>query len=535
MSTGDSIDRRKVLASAAALLVSCGSRAFATARGAGPPVVRTANGPVGGRTTADRIHVFKGLRYAAPPVGAFRFRPPQPLARWTEVADAVTFGNAALQGAGQPDMPTDESHGEDCLFLNVWTAGLDNRRRPVMVWLHGGGYESGAASRPTYWGDQFAGSGVVLVSVNHRLNVFGYLQLPEAWGPEYESSGIAGLLDIVAALRWVRANIAPFGGNPDNVTLFGESGGGAKVSMLMAMPAASGLYHKAIIQSGAVLEATPRDYAQALGGAVTAVLGIEPGDQAALTGVDARKLFDCQAEAMARVRGLAPEGFLNSGFAPCNHPTELPRLTVSADPPPMTATIPLLIGTNKDEGTLFGLSDPAVMAETEAGFETRVRRAFPDQAGQVAEAIRQAYPGYSPPYLSMALFGLRMFWVNAIRFAERKLRQPARVWMYRMDWESPVRGGALKATHAMELSFVFGTFDHVRSFVGPGDGPGRMAGQMHPAWVAFARSGNPRHSRIPEWPSYTAESRATMIFNLESQVVNDPWRTMRQLIVPDVS
>lgn len=495
------------------------------------PIVRTSYGAVRGRAEQG-VLVFRGLRYAAPPIGKLRFKPPQTPASWADVADAGEFGAASVQSPGQPDMPAYEKHSEDCLFLNVWTASLKGKR-PVMVWLHGGAFSMGAAGRPTYFGDHFARDGIVLVSVNHRLNVFGYTQLPDSWGPEYASSGMAGMLDIVAALQWVQKNIARFGGDPSNVTIFGESGGGAKVSLLLAMPAAKGLYHKAIIQSGAALDAAPREYAQALGGALLDGLALAPGDTAGLAAIETSKIFNAQHAAVGKVNSLAASrGFLNTGFVPSVNPVDLPRGPFTPDAPSMSAQVPLLIGSNKDESTLF-LAGPKFLAQTDADFQNAVSKAYPAAAEGIAAAIRRAYPDYSPPHLIAILSTAQMFWLNTIVLAERKVAQRAApVYMYRMDWGSPIRDGVLKATHAMELSFVFGTYEAIRDFVGPGDGPARMAAQMHPAWVAFAKTGDPNTDALPRWPTYDTQSRNTMIFDLQSRVEQDPLAELRRLMLP---
>lgn len=445
------------------------------------------------------------------------------------MADAQNFGAASIQSGGQPDAPPDETYSEDCVFLNVWTAGLDHGKRPVMVWLHGGAFSTGAAGRPTYYGDHFARDGVVLVSVNHRLNVFGFTQLPESWGPAYASSGLAGMLDIVEALRWVQKNIARFGGDPGNVTIFGESGGGAKVSLLLGMPPAKGLYHKAIIQSGAGLNAAPRKYAQALGGALMEQLKVSPGDTAALAALDTKKIFDAQNAAASQVKSQAPKGFLIDGFVPSIDGRALPRGPFTPDAPAMAANIPLIIGTNKDEMRLFMLNAPGIATQTDEQFEKAVREAYPQAAERIIPAMRAAYPGSTPGDLTIALATARSFWLDSIVLAERKLRQPSPVWMYRMDWPSPI--GNMRAAHAMELSFVFGTYDSIRHFVGPGDGPERMAKQMHAAWVQFAKRGDPNTAAIPAWPRYDTAHRNTMIFNLDSHAESDPLGKLRELML----
>lgn len=527
MSLIDRLSRRSLLAGVAvtAALPTLATPTCAATRAGGDPVVRTVSGALRGRVLPGGVNVFRGVRYAAPPVGALRFRGPQPWPAWQGVVDAGTFGHAAIQVPGQPDMPGDETHSEDCLFLNVW-APAGARGRPVMVWLHGGAYSSGAAGRPTYWGDAFARDGVVLVSLNHRLNVFGFTQLPESWGPDYASSGLAGMLDIVAALRWVRDNIAAFGGDPANVTIFGESGGGGKVSMLLGMPSARGLYHKAIIQSGAALDAAPRSYAQALGGALTEVLGVKPGDVAALAAVPTGQVFAAQKAAEDKVKSLAKIGFLTDGFVPGIDGHDLPRGPFTPTAAAMAAPVPLIIGTNKDEMTLFMAGDAKIQNQTPAEFEAYARTVYPNKADRLIPAIRAAYPDYTPGYQSMAVATAHSFWVDSVILAERKLPQGSPVWMYRMDWGTP----RLKAGHAVELSFVFSTYDHVRDFVGPGDGPPRMAAQMHPAWVAFATHGDPQAPTIPHWPQYDLARRQTMIFDLESRVDSDPLGDLRRLL-----
>ncbi|WP_156032600.1 carboxylesterase/lipase family protein [Parvularcula oceani] len=489
------------------------------------PVVETASGPVRGRIQ-DGVAAFKGIRYGAAPVGERRFLPPADPEIWSEVFQADMFGNACIQSDGQPDMPSYETHSEDCLFLNVWSPDLSGDK-PVMVWLHGGGFTSGAAVRPTYWGEDLAREDVVVVSLNHRLNVFGYTQLPESWGAEYESSGLSGMLDIVQALEWVQANIEQFGGDPDNVTIFGESGGGAKVSLLLGMPGAKGLFDKAIIQSGAALDAAPHDYAAALGGALMDRLEVAPGNVEQLAALDTQAIFEAQAAAAEDVRDLQPDGFLSGGFVPNVDGKVLPRGPFTPEASPLAADIPLLIGTNKDENTLFLAFDPGFGAITMEDFEAEVRKRYPESADEVIETFKATYPDYEPPYLMAALDTADWFWLNTLKLADRKLEQDPPVYVYRMDWGH----NFLKAAHALELSFVFGTFDYIRDFVGPGEGPARMTEQMQPAWAAFAHTGDPNHAGIPDWPAYNVDTRPTMIFNLDSEVQQDPFGELREVLL----
>jgi para-nitrobenzyl esterase len=323
-------------------------------------IVKTSNGPIRGRVDNKGLYVFKGVRYGAPPVGDLRFKPPRKPEPWTEVADASQYGARAIQASGGPSAEAGTpGMSEDCLFLNVWTPGIDNKKRPVMVWLHGGGFSSGSGGDAITEGGNLARKGdVVVVSVNHRLNVFGYLQLSKEWGPEYVSSGQAGMLDIVLSLEWIRGNIARFGGNPGNVTIFGESGGARKVPMLMAMPPAKGLFHKAIIQSGSGLDAPSSAEGISLGRELLNKLGIAEGDREALKRAGTQAIFDAQP---AAAPAASPAGQLTmpiSGFVPCVDGVALPRKPFAPDAPTISAKIPILLGSNKDEMTIFRVRDP---------------------------------------------------------------------------------------------------------------------------------------------------------------------------------
>jgi para-nitrobenzyl esterase len=297
------------------------------------------------------------------------------------------------------------------------------------------------------------------------------------------------------------------------------------------MPPAKGLFHKAIIQSGAALDAAPRSYATALGGALTDVLGVASGVVNALAAIDSQRIFDSQDAAIAKAKSAEAAGFLTAGFVPSVDGRALPRGPFTPEASALAADIPLIIGTNKDEGTMFAMGGPPPSSVTEADLEKRVGEARLGNPGKVIAALRGAYPTYSPGDLGVALMGNQMFWADTIRLVERKLKQAAPVWMYRMDRELPTLGGRLKAGHATELSYVFGTYDNIRDFVGTGPEPARMSAQMHPAWVAFARNGTPQTPEIPTWPQYDLARRQTMIFNLESRVEADPHAPLRKLLV----
>ncbi len=497
-------------------------------------IVQTTNGPVRGRIEQSGVNVFKGIRYGAPPVGPNRFKPPRKPAAWTVVSDAVEYGNRAIQAAGSPGSAGDKiKMSEDCLFLNVWTPGLDGKKRPVMVWLHGGGFSSGSGGEAITDGGNLARKGdLVVVSMNHRLNVFGFLQLSEAWGADYAASGQSGMLDIVLSLEWVRDNIARFGGDPGNVTIFGESGGGRKVAMLMAMPSAKGLFHKAIIQSGAGLDAPDKSDAVALGRELLKKLGIAENDVTALEKADAQAIFDAQP---AGSTSVSPPGNLImplSGFVPCVDGIALPRKPFIPDAPPISAQIPLLIGSNKDEMTIFRPPSPELEASTDEDFAAYVRSRLPDKAEAFIPALRAAFPGYSPYHLMTATDTMKGYWIATVLQAERKLMQKAApVYVYLLAWETPVNGGRLRAHHALDLALVFNNVENGRSMVGPGPEPQQLADRMSSAWIAFARTGNPNAEGLPQWPEYDTARRATMIFDIPSRVVYDPYAEIRRILV----
>ncbi len=392
-----------------------------------------------------------------------------------------------------------------------------------MVWLHGGGFANGSGGAAMYDGGNLARRGdVVTVTVNHRLNVFGYLNLGDLGG--HPSSGQAGMLDIVLVLEWVRDNIAAFGGDRANVTIFGESGGGAKVSMLQAMPGAAGLFHRAIIQSGPGLRAVPRDKATAHARSLLNALGVTPGDLTRLETLPAGVIQDAAAE-IGKAEG--PMG----GFAPCIDGIALPRDPFHPDAPSISAHVPVMIGTNKDEATLFLLADPKFGEMTEDDLQTRTVRAVGDKAPALIAELKKAFPDYSPSHLVAAVQTAGMMWLGSITLAERKAAQKAGpVYMYLMTWETPVARGKLRSPHALEIPLAFDNVETARNFVGRGDEPQVMAEQMAEAWLAFARTGTPTTPALPSWPAYDSASRATMVFDLQSRIENDPYSGVRKVM-----
>jgi para-nitrobenzyl esterase len=488
-------------------------------------IVDTTHGRLAGREK-DGVLRFAGIPYAAPPVGDLRFAPPAPHAGWTGERDATVFGSSAPQGAGTIEMLTGAGPAEsdeDCLFLNVWTAGLDDARRPVMVWIHGGAFTGGSGGIPWYHGTRFVQNGdVVVVTINYRLGALGWLSVAGLPGGEGATDN-AGLLDQIAALEWVRDNIAGFGGNPDDVTIFGESAGGMSVATLMGTPAASGLFHKAIPQSGAAHAVAALDAAQEVRDRLLAAAGVD--DLAGLRAIDTATLIELQgtvgtayARDMASRPGPPTPGL---AFMPIVDGAVLPEPPIEAVRRGSAASVPLLTGTTREEWKLFGL-----MLRRVDGEQTLLRRLgrLVEDPRQFADLYRQAADDADHDDLWTAIMTDRIFRIPAIRLAEaQRTHQPDTTWMYQFDWPSTAFDGRLGACHALEIPFVFDCLNRSGTdlFTGP-DAPQALADAMHRSWIAFARDGDPGHDDLPDWPVYDPDTRATMHFDAESRLQHDP-------------
>jgi para-nitrobenzyl esterase len=490
-----------------------------------PPVVQTSGGKLRGAVRGD-VNVFKGIPYGASTAGAARFMPPAPAASWTRVRDALELGPRAPQlpmmlppqiQALSEGLSYTDPMGEDCLCLNVWSPALNTAKRPVMVWLHGGGFSMGSGGQTVYDGTNLAAQhDVVVVTVNHRLNVFGYLYLAELGGEKYADSGNAGMLDIVLALTWVRDNIAKFGGDPGNVTIFGESGGGMKVSTLMAMPSAKGLFHRAIAQSGASLKVLSQDRAAQFAEEFLAKLNLKPDQIGELHSLPSEKLLD----AMAAIPGSA------LASAPVVDGRSVPRHPFDPDGPALSADVPLLIGSNATEFTLMELP-PDSMDDAKLLELTGQRMRVDDGAAERLIAVYKQAHG-SNVEAHIALESDRFMRINSIRQAERKSAQAsAPAYMYYFIWKTPVLDGRLRSPHALEIPFVFDNPDSWKGLTG--DAPERyaLANKISDAWVAFARTGSPNTASLPDWPAYSANRRATMLFDKECKITDDPGREER--------
>ncbi|WP_240002586.1 carboxylesterase/lipase family protein [Oleisolibacter albus] len=503
---------------AAGLILATGAPALARAP---DPVAVTRAGKVRG-ITADGIHCFKGVRYGAD-TGTRRFQPPLPPQPWSDVRDALDYGPASPQS--RADVPV----SEDCLFVNVWTPGLaDGARRPVMVYIHGGAYNHGSGSSPLYDGTRLCRRGdVVVVTVNHRLNAFGYLYLARLGVPDaLKASGNAGMLDLVLALRWVRDNIAAFGGDPGNVMLFGQSGGGAKIATLMAMPAAMGLFHRVATMSGQQVTASGPLNATRRTMAFLNALGLQPDETPRLLTLPQDRLL----------AGLSTtDPVIGSGplyFGPVLDERNLPRHPFYPDAPAQSADIPMIIGNTRDETrNLIGGSDPSTFDLTWEQLPLKLAPAMrvDIEPETVVSVYRRLYPHYSPSDVFFAATTAGRSWRAAVIEAELRAQQGAPAFVYQLDWPSPRDGGKWGAPHMLDIPLVFDNCDKPGSITGTGSDAHRVATQMSEAFIAFARSGDPNCAAIPRWQPYTLPDRATLVINTRSGLVADPRGDERRL------
>ncbi|HEX5228151.1 MAG TPA: carboxylesterase/lipase family protein [Bryobacteraceae bacterium] len=483
------------------------------------PVVETTAGKIRGGME-DRVAAFRGIPYGASTAGSARFMPPAKPQSWAGVKDCIELGHRSPQAASGliPEVAAvdaQEPAGEDCLVLNVWTpSATHEHKRPVMVWLHGGGFTSGSGGFKIYDGVNLAGRhDVVVVTVNHRLNAFGYLYLADLGGAKFASSSNVGMLDLVAALQWVHDNIANFGGDPGNVTIFGQSGGGAKVSTLLAMPAAKGLFHRAVIESGASLRGIPRDAANKNTESFLAKVGLKPNQIDQLQTVPVDRLT--QALAGGRFGAVVDD-------------KTLPSNPFDPTAPEISANVPLLIGTTQTEVTFFAGQqlDPI----DEATARQRIKQNFhigDADADKIVAAYKHVDPEISDIDLYLESASDSFAWTNALKAAERKAALgKAPVYMYYFSWRSPVREGKLKAMHCMEIPFVFDNPDAGKPMTGSGEDRYALAAKVSGAWAAFARTGNPSQQGLA-WPSYDSSQRATMILDRKCEVVDDPRKEIR--------
>jgi para-nitrobenzyl esterase len=510
---------------------SAGAVRLFAAQGA-PVTAETAYGRIRG-TDVDGIKVFKGIPYGASTAGRNRFMPPAAPAEWPGVRDAVAYGPSAPQrepGAAGSASPLAvaaaglPAESEDCLVLNIWTPALgDGRKRPVMFWCHGGGFATGSGSSPVTEGTNLARRGdVVVVTINHRLNVLGFAALEDAGGPEFAGSGDAGMLDIVFALEWVRDNIARFGGDPGNVMIFGQSGGGRKVATLLAMPSAKGLFHRAVIESGATLKLVEREQGARAAHELMSTLGIAKGQVRELQKLPLDKVMSAYFQVVRRMnvdqmtQGFSP--LVDGKFVP-QHPFHPVASSVSAD-------VPLMLGSTRTELTSSARPEDFNLSDTE--MRNRIRGLLGAHTDEAIRVYQNANSGASASDLYFLMASDHRYSGPVMKIAERRAalgRGP--VYLYYFRWETPAEGGRLKSPHTIEIPFAFDNIKAATRLTGGGPEAVALADKVSDAWIAFARTGDPNTPKLPRWTAFNATDRPTMVIDNESKLVNDPIREQR--------
>jgi para-nitrobenzyl esterase len=547
-----SIGRRMILkgaafavgaGAAAPALASAASAQQAPAGGqnvvakAGAATVEIESGKIAGAIFRG-IYSFKGIPYGAPTDGEGRFQPAKKPAPWSGIRSCRSYGAVCPQDKGTGRMNDEEAFmfqwcdsytGEDCLRVNVWTPGVnDNKKRPVMVWLHGGGFAAGSGNDlPCFDGENLSRRGdVVVVTLNHRLNLLGFMDLSK-YGAKYADSGNVGMLDIVTALQWVHDNIAVFGGDPNRVLIFGQSGGGAKVSTLMGMPAAKGLFHRAVVQSGSFSLSTTPAQSRKLTDLVLAELGLDATTLGKLHTLPYETIRLAADAVMARNNprvGVALSvtkmgQMLN--FGPVIDGKAIPAAPFGDKASALSADVPMMIGTTLNEFA-NGMNNPAFEALTEAELETRVEQFFPGKAKQVIAAFRARTPSASPADLFSRIATAPVRRAAIKQAASKAALGKAPAYLYLFQWQTPMFDGRPRAFHCAELPFVFFNTDRMENMTGGGPVPRALAEKMADTWIAFARTGDPNHAAIPSWTKFAPKTAACMIWDNDVQVQLNP-------------
>ena len=486
-------------------------------------VVRTTSGDVSGSFN-DSVYAFKGIPYAK----AERFMPPQDPDAWNGIRECTEFGPVARQVV--PWYPDSVQNEKEMFSVNVWTQGImDGKKRPVMLWLHGGGFHVGASNDPMTYGEALARKGdIVTVSVNHRLNILGFLDL-SACSEKYEQSANVGMLDIVKALEWIQNNIENFGGNPADVTIVGESGGGGKVGTLMCMPAAKGLFHKAIIQSGTLINTMIKEKSQSLGLAVLKNLGRTPNDLEELDTISYMDLVKAGNDAIAEISGPRKPGSPSMfGFAPSADGVVLLQQPFSPGFADISYGIPLMMGSTLNElmRTFYGEKDMTLQqAKDSLAIE------YGNKTDQYIELFAKAYPDYTPQDLLSIDNVFRPF---TIRTADaRAMETSTPLYVYLLAWKSPVDSASRGSFHGLDIPLAFNNVDLRPDWTGNSDEAWKLAGKMSSAWINFVKTGNPNVAGVlPKWEPYTAENGATMYFDNECRIVHNHDRELMNFIRP---
>jgi para-nitrobenzyl esterase len=514
------------------------------------------------RGTANRgIKIFKGVPYGANTEGANRFMPAVDPVSWAGVRDALEYGHSCPQGNPLPrarrsataragpaapqrevnilkpapgpsifqalGVPGDQNpgQGEDCLVLNVWTPALnDGGKRPVMLWLHGGGFRGGSGSNPGWDGTNLCLRGdVVVVTINHRLSAIGFANFSE-FNPDFAASGQVGMLDIVHALKWVRTNIARFGGDPETVMIFGQSGGGRKVETLLAMPSAKGLFHRAAIESGIAIKIVDRDVATRNAEALLARLGIPKADVHKIQRLPVDQILIAAA---AIDHDLDDADLDTMGFAPSVDGKVIPQHPFYPLASPVSADVPVLIGNTRTEYT--GLTtETALWHLDEGGMRARIKQLLGDQSEAMIDLYRKENPDVAPSDIFFLIESDYRYGAKTMKIAERRAALgKGPVYLYYFAWETPVQGGELKSPHNIEWPFAFDNVEICAKLTGGGPEAIALADKVSDAWIAFARTGNPNTPKLPQWPAFTSGDRATMVIDHNSKVFNDPLQEKR--------
>jgi para-nitrobenzyl esterase len=487
------------------------------------PVVKTSAGDVSGSIN-ENVYAFRGIPYAK----AERFMPPQSPDAWDGVRECLDFGPVAKQVV--PWYPDSVQNEKELFSLNIWTQGInDGIKRPVMLWLHGGGFHVGASNDPMTYGEALAKKGdIVFVSINHRLNILGFLDL-SACGEKYAQSANVGVLDIVKALEWVQQNIANFGGNPSDVTIVGESGGGGKVGTIMCMPAAKGLFHKAIIQSGTLINTMNKEKSQALGLAVLENLGLTPDEVEKLDTIPYLELVKAGNEAIAKISGLRRPGSPTMfGFAPSADGVVLLQQPFSPGFAEISKDIPVMMGSTLNEmmPTFYHEKDLTMEQAKE-----RLAEQYDENTDKYVDFFAKAYPEFTPQDL---LSIDKVFRPYTIRTADARAEESdAPLYVYFLAWKSAVDDSTKGSFHGLDIPLAFNTVDLRADWTGNTEEAWAMADKMSSAWINFIKTANPNvEGVLPEWETYTAENGATMYFDTECRIVNNHDRELMNLIVP---
>ena len=490
------------------------------------------------------IYNFRGIPYGADTSGKNRFMPPQPPAPWEGILPAVWWGNSAPQNmdnrygnawASFVDHWNYDDVSEDCLRLNIWTPALeDGGLRPVMVWLHGGGYTNGnGIEQDGYMGENLSRKGnIVFVSINHRLGPIGFTDLSGVGGEKYAFSGNAGALDMAAALEWVRDNIAFFGGDPANVTIMGQSGGGAKVCVLAAMPAAKGLVHKAVPLSGSSTEALSQEYSRKLGEYILREAGLTPDQVDKLQEIPWKEYLGIANAAARKMAEEQPAPGMRGGFAPVADGVVLPTGKFYSDPEGLSAEVPMLICTTFHEWGMARTNPEMEALTAEKAIEmmkggSGFRGGFGDKAKEVYEAYAKVFPEAKPIEVMTLAASNRK---GAIATADAKAAQPAPVYLAWFGWEPPLFNQRMRAFHCLDICFWFANTDLMLTHTGGGRRPRALSDKMSSALLQFMRTGDPNGAGLPEWPRYTTENGETMLLNDLCEAQNDPDREARRLL-----